>query len=213
MTPYYQDEGITIYHGMAADVMGQLADESVDLVFTDPPYPREFDAVWDDLAAHAPRLLRTGKSLLTYLGHYQLPRVLDAFDGQLRYNWLCVQRNHGATPRMFGPRAMVSFKPVLWFTKGPIERGPMMSDELSFVPKGMRDKAKRLHEWGQPLSYLPIVTLTSPGETVLDPFAGSGTTLMAAKDAGRLAIGIEMDERHCETAALRCSQGTLGLSA
>jgi site-specific DNA-methyltransferase (adenine-specific) len=213
VTPYYQDDLVTIYHGEAAEVMADLEPEWVDLVFTDPPYPAEFDDVWDDLASGAARLLKPGASVLTYLGHYQMPRVIDAMrDAGLRYHWVCVQRNNGAMPRMFGRRTMVAFKPILWFTKGAIRRGPLMSDELSYVPKGIRVR-KAMHEWGQPLSYLPIVRLTEPGDLILDPFVGSGTVLVAAKDAGRRAIGIEMDERHCETAALRCQQAVLGLSA
>lgn len=215
LPPYYQDELVTIYHGDARDVLASLPDASVDLIFTDPPYLRAYDHVWDILAEGAARLLKDGASLLTYLGHYQLGRVMEAMTASgLRYNWLCIQRNHGPKPTMFGARALVSFKPILWYTQGPIARGTggMMQDDLTFPLQRQRD-VKVLHEWGQPVSTLPILRLASEGDVVLDPFAGSGTTLLAAKECGRRAIGIEIEERYCEIAATRCSQEVLGLSA
>jgi site-specific DNA-methyltransferase (adenine-specific) len=69
------------------------------------------------------------------------------------------------------------------------------------------------HPCPKPLRWMTWATSLAslPGETVLDPFAGSGTTLLAAKSLGRRAIGIEIEERYCEIAAQRCSQEVLGL--
>lgn len=84
-----------------------------------------------------------------------------------------------------------------------------LGDELTTEP-GVWEGA-RLHKWGQGLVRTPILYATEPGGLVLDPFMGSGTTLRAAKDLGRRAIGIETEERYCEIAAKRMAQLVLDL--
>ena len=70
------------------------------------------------------------------------------------------------------------------------------------------NQLNRAHETQKPLPLMRylVQTYTNEGETVLDCFAGSGSTLVAAKQSGRKAIGIEMQEKHCETMARRLSQ-------
>ena len=81
------------------------------------------------------------------------------------------------------------------------------SDVLSFPPE---QSFGRDHPHAKPVDLMQELVGKTTG-TVLDPFMGSGTTLVAAKNLGRKAIGIEIEERYCEIAALRCSQGVLAL--
>ncbi len=209
MKPYYQDDACTIYHGECREVVGDLS-LSVDLIFTDPPYPMEFDACWDSLADVAKWSLADGRSLLTFCGHYQLPRAVSALSPVLRWKWLCITENTGSQPIMHGWNVKVCFKPVLWFTNGPGRQRPLIRDNFS-IKRGSFAEAKRMHGWGQAIIAEPILTLTDTAETILDPFMGSGTTLRAAKDYGRRSIGIEIEERYCEIAARRLAQEVLPL--
>jgi len=206
VNPYYDEDGITIYHGDAAEVWPTLP--KVDLIFTDPPYPKEFDHVWDVLA-DVSGALKEGGSLFTQLGHYQMPRVMDALSGAgLTYRWLCIVPNQNQ-PIMHGWNIKVCFKPVLWYTKnGPNRMPRLLIDEWSFR-RSTFAQSQGAHKWGQPILEEPIIAITEPDEIVLDPFMGSGTTLRAAKDLGRKAIGIEIEERHCEVAVKRLAQGVL----
>jgi len=206
--PYYADEWVTIYHGDCRDIAPTLV--AVDLILTDPPYPREFDYVWDVLADVGAGALREGCSLLTLCGHYQLPRVISALSRTLTYRWLCIVENGGQQPIMHGWNVKVCFKPLLWFTRGPGRKRPLLRDNFS-IRRGSFAEARRMHGWGQAILAEPILVLTDPDETILDPFLGSGTTLRAAKDFGRKAIGIEIEERYCEIAASRCAQEVLAV--
>ncbi len=213
MIPYYEDDAVTIYHGDALEVSRSLMPSAVQMIFTDPPYPREFDYVWDDLALIATRALEDGGSLLTFCGHYQVPLVIDALSRRLDYRWLCIVENNGSQPIMHGWNIKVCFKPILWFTKNASAQMPtLVRDNFAFRARSFA-QAKNDHDWGQGEIAEPLLTLTQRGDTILDPFMGTGTTLKTAKDHGRRAIGIEIEERYCEIAAKRCAQEVLDLTA
>ena len=121
-----------------------LADGSVDLVLTDPPYPREYLPLWGDLARIAARVLQPGGSLLAYCGHYSLPYVLSQLEKCLRYHWLITRLHNGAQARLPGKWVFVGYKPIVWFVKEKRNGRRYVSD---CIADGMPDK--RYHKWGQ----------------------------------------------------------------
>jgi len=193
MKPTWQSDcgTVSLYLADAVEVLPSLEAESVEAVITDPPYPKEFDAVWDTLGDLAPRVIVDGGHLLTLCGHYQLPRVLEALSKNLRYHWLCILPNAaGITPIMHGFGVKVNFKPCLWFVKGKRSKHPIMDDQLFRAGKSWK---KHLHAWNQPIVFGPIVKLVHDSGTVLDPFLGSGTNGVACVQASRRFVGIEKD--------------------
>lgn len=206
MSVYYQDDLVTLYHGDCREVLGSIAAESVDMVLTDPPYPAEFLHLYGVLGEHSARVLKRGGHLVSLCGHYQLPDVFDLIHPHLRFWWIAGMSHH-TKKRLPGKRVAAAWKPAVWYVKE--RRLPGDVECPVDMLTGSRDKVD--HEWGQGPEWFAhwAERLTKPGDLILDPFAGSGTTLHVAKLAGRRAIGIEQDEAHCEVIAKRLSQDTL----
>jgi len=197
-------EKISIVHGDFCEEMKKIPDESISLIFTDPPYSDEHLHVYEKLAFLASKKLKQGGSLITYVGHYALPEVLTSMSKHLRYWWIiALVHNHGAR-RLYGKFVFVHWKPIIWFVKGGRYNNEMVDDLI----KGDKP-AKEYHEWAQGLqeAYYYIKNLTEPGELVVDPFAGSGTTLIAASKLGRQAIGFEIDYDRVLSAIKRIKGG------
>jgi DNA modification methylase len=217
MTPYYSQDGITIYHGDFRDVMASLPEASVEAVITDPPYPKEYLPLWEPLAEQSVRLLVRGGSLLSIVPHYALPEILAEVGQHLKYRWtICMQQTDGAHPRM-AMGIQVAWKPVCWWVKDawPVGRGFRMDwFRNDGTVSGYSGRANKLHKWQQSLSWANACLKFVPaGRPVLDPMLGSGTLLVAARNLGYPAIGIESDEAACEIAATRLSQGMLELAS
>lgn len=169
----------------------ELEPDSVDLIFTDPPYDRESVPLYDGLAEIAARVLKPGGSLITYLGMVHLPEVIAKLNKHLRWWWPLCCYHTGPSSRMNEYGVVVKWKPMLWFVKGTRGDKHTWVDDLV-----ISEMEKDTHDWQQgtkeALYYIDKLTL--PGQFVLDPFCGGGTTAVAAKMLGRRWLTCDTDK-------------------
>lgn len=239
-SPYYSDDHVTIYHGDTLDLLAELEIISVDAVVTDPPYasgsrleaaksssgamlragrfadrPIELDQmtttgfVWLMRAVgQAVRpMLPDGGSILSFIDWRQWPNLVGALETcNYRVQGMIVW-DKGSMGLGNGFRAQHEL--VCHASKGVPTIYDKGCGNVITHPRQAPDD----HPSPKPEQVMRrlVEVVTTAGQTVLDPFMGSGTTLRAAKDLGRKAIGIELEERYCEIAARRCAQEVLAL--
>lgn len=189
-----------LHHGDFRRLSDSIADESVQLVFTDPPYDKESVDLYDDAARIARRILRPGGSFITYAGQRHLPSVLTACSRHLVY-WWCIAGIHSGGNQILNKLGVrCGRKPLVWFVKNT--RGDVQNVLFDIVTG---DREKNIHEWQQAegeASYY-IEEVTSPDGLVVDFFVGGGTTAVAAKKLGRRWIGFEISATAAERASKR----------
>lgn len=192
--------GADIRHGDFRQVLNDLADSSVDLVLTDPPYPEEYLLLWDDLGRFAARALKPGGCLLAYSGQYHLPFTVGTLSNHLDYLWTLAVIESGAHCILHTRRIHSNWKPIFLFSKGRSTRESFLADVLH-----KRAREKDLHDWqqGEMEASSLIERLTVPGALVVDPFLGSGTVGAAAVKLGRKFVGCDVDAAAIVTARER----------
>jgi site-specific DNA-methyltransferase (adenine-specific) len=225
MQPYYDHDGITIYHGDCREVLPGL--EKVDLVLTDPPYG--FGYYETDKAINGAVFI--GLANLTCAFGYPETIAQWCIDvGQAPDAWLVWWPSNAGCKASRGgysytretehiavwgkpggalPRTRKSTRAIDPKAYGCLldRRSP---DVLQHPAPGLAFNSHlRRHPNEKPVPLMKSLLAFLGSGLVLDPFMGSGTTLRAAKDLGRRAIGIEIEERYCEIAAKRLSQGVL----
>ena len=236
MRPYYEaPDGITIYHGDCRDVLPTLAPGSIDLLLTDPPYGvgywtgrRSLDTrsstrlvndllvapLLNDTAALVAPLLNDTAALVAPLLNdtaamywFAAPLRLGAFLPVL-HRWeivnVLVWDKGNCTAGDLYTRWGEQWEAIVYARVGaPLLLGRRDRDILRF---SRGDTSAYLHPTQKPVELLRHLIGKHSAATILDPFMGSGTTLRAAMDLGRKAIGIEIEERYCEIAARRLEQ-------
>jgi site-specific DNA-methyltransferase (adenine-specific) len=157
---------------------------------------------YHDLAIIAQSVLREGGSLVTYVGHYAIPQVIEIMENAgLTYWWSIAVVLSGSFARYYPKQVTIKWKPLLWLVKGS---KLSTTDFLSDVVKS-DSPSKDLHKWEQSTIEAEhvISRLTLEGQTVFDPMMGSGTTGAAAVKLGRRFMGIEIDSDKFEIAKTR----------
>ncbi len=209
MNPYYDEGGITIYHGDCREVLTWGCASKADLVVTDPPYGKgEQYGVYEDTAAGLEELIATTWPLLCGYARIALtPGVANIHRWPAPAWTLCWLTPGGIGS---GPWGFCTWQPVLVYGADPYLAAGLGRRPDSFTFGRRRGSIQSSHPCSKPpevMNWIVSRVSVATTDTVLDPFMGSGSTLVAAKDSGRKAIGIEIEERYCEIAAKRLAQG------
>lgn len=216
MKPYYDHGGIVIYHGDAIDVLSETG--PVSGVVTDPPYgmgrfatdTKDFLRAVGPILRAAWCLVGEPGSMFVFTSTAEVLNVGNAVGSPHFKRLLWMYKPADMTFPLAG--WLLTSEAILWFHKGEkvglVERHPFRHDCYTHTRSGL--EGVEGHPTVKPLDVVQDFVGRIPG-VVLDPFLGSGTTLVAAKNLGKQAIGIEIEERYCEIAAQRLSQEVLAL--
>ena len=196
------------YELICADVRninGQIKDNSVDWIITDPPYPKEYLSLYDNLAQFSKKALKDGGSLICMVGQSYLPEIISMLSKELNYHWVLSYLTPGGQATQLWQRNVNTFwKPLLWFVKGEYK-----GDWIGDVCKSkVNDNDKRFHNWGQSESGIVdiIERFTYPKELIVDPFVGGGTIGYIAVKMKRRFIGIDIDKECVEITKKRLKE-------
>ncbi len=196
---------IEILVGDARTLIERIPDRSVDLIFTDPPYQKEFLPLYGWLAEAATRVLKSSGFLLTYVGGYHKATVIEMLNRYLEYFWDYVEIHPGNSSVIYPRRTVARYKSILAYRLRGSQAVPVVGNVLGAFEGVGYDK--RFHVWGQSANtarYL-IECFTHPSDLVLDPFVGGGTTPFVCKHIQRRCIGFEVDPDVARVAMARLS--------
>ena len=191
------------------DIRTARLDERVDAIITDPPYPREYLPLWDELGRFAKQNLKHGGVLLAMSGSAYLPQVIEMLSRHLTYQWVlaCELPGQSASAIQSGVRNIM-WKPILVYRNG----GDPINIGCDLFRNDKPDK--NFHGWGQGLAGYEwqVENFTQPNDLVCDPFLGGGTTAIATLKHGRRFVGFDVDAESVSISKGRLKDCLLDLS-
>ena len=203
MTPYYSDDLVTIYHGDCREWMvDRRVDRDYDSVVTDPPYGTVHEAVIGD-DCYPYDVIPAGRSCVAFGSGRRLVDDIRHFGATDAPDRVMVWAPAFNLSKASSGGVLYRWTPIYVWSAAATGKGEPWGDVFT-------DHEGAVTSIRKPVALMRRLLPLTAG-TILDPFMGSGSTLVAAKQAGRKSIGIEIEERYCEIAARRCSQETLGL--
>lgn len=215
MTPYYTDEFVTLIHGDCREVDDWL---TADVLVTDPPYGIAYESNFNS----DKRNVKRGRPISGDANLTLRDAVLDLWGGARP----AIVFGRWDAPRPSGTRARLIWdkgnSPGLGDLKMPWGRS---DEEIYVLGRGFTgtrsasvirvpmltagDRNRPDHPTPKPVPLMELLIAKCPPGVIADPFAGSGSTLVAAKLQGRRATGVELEERYCEITAQRLAQDAL----
>lgn len=213
--PYYEHAGITIYNADCRDILSELA--GIDAVITDPPYGCSYrqgggegcKPKWRKRHVNIPIAGDAAPFDPSCLLHFPVVVLFGAnnFADRLPASrgWVYWDKKPDLGANDFGDGELV------WTNQDRVIRG--FRHRWAGVIRSSQNGERVWHPTEKPVALMRwlIEDYATSAECILDPFMGSGTTLVAAKQLGRRAIGIEIEEKYCEIAVGRLSQEVMAL--
>jgi len=177
-------------------------DEQFDFIITDPPYPKEYLPLYETLSIRANEWLKPTGLMLVMCGQSYLDEILALMTKHIDYYWMAAYLTPGQPIPLRTRQVNCSWKPILIFGNRDY-KGKIFGDVFS------SDRSeKEFHEWQQSVSGMEAIIkqFCLPGQSILDPFCGTGTTGIAALKYNCTFVGIELDPRTAEVARGRLSE-------
>jgi site-specific DNA-methyltransferase (adenine-specific) len=221
--PYYSDDAMTLYHGDCREVTEWLA---ADVLVTDPPYGVAWTSgvssyrkwrrinhqtapiINDESSAARDAILEAwGERPALVFGSWRIPRPEHT---KHRLVW----HKLGMFPGPINAAFVAQDEEIYVLGNGWRKTSPPLRSVLSTTEVRHQQSRETGHPTPKPVGLMcTLIDRCIASWVIADPFAGSGSTLVAAKALSRHAIGVEIEERYCEIAARRLSQGVLEVTA